>query len=66
MVDKAVAFYPGESSSEARTPQMLVSLPRQYEAVDESNSQDSEVLIPLGRLGHGERASRQLAAMKKP
>jgi hypothetical protein len=53
MVDNAIAFfYPGESSSEARTPQMLDSQStRSQETIVQSNSRNPEVSIPQSRLG---------------
>jgi hypothetical protein len=60
-VNNTVAFfYPGESSSTVRTPQMLDSADEvsgdyshQCETVGESNSQNLEVSIPLSRLRGG-------------
>jgi hypothetical protein len=53
-------FYLAESPSEARGPDARQSASkvsedyfRLYEAIGESNSQDFDVPIPPGRLGHG-------------
>jgi hypothetical protein len=59
MVDNAVAFfYPSESSSETRAPQMLDSLPTRSQEIIVANMRQSmsltqhfEVRIPPGRLG---------------
>jgi hypothetical protein len=50
MVDNAVAFfYPGESSFEARTPQMLDSLPMRSQEIILANMRQS-VILTLGIL----------------
>jgi hypothetical protein len=42
MVDNAVAFfYPGESSFEARSPQMLDSMPMRYQEIILANMRQS-------------------------